>query len=65
MIRDIEYDGKNYWMASNNGLVKKDGASISAVFFREGMFANVISDIALEGKILWIATQFGLVRYEP
>ena len=64
-IQDIEYDGKNYWMASNNGLVKKDGVSISAVFFREGMFKNVILDIALEGKTLWIATNFGLIKYEP
>ena len=64
-IRDIEFDGKNYWMASNKGLVKKDGVTISAVFFREGLFANVIRDIALEGKTLWIATRFGLVRYEP
>lgn len=64
-IQDIEYDGKNYWMASNNGLVKKDGGDISAVFFREGMFKNVISDIALEGKTLWIATNFGLIKYEP
>jgi hypothetical protein len=52
-------------MASNNGLVKKDGVTISAVFFRDGMFKNVIHDIALEGKTLWIATNFGLVRYEP
>lgn len=64
-IRDIEFDGKNYWMASNNGLVKKDGVDISAVFFREGMFKNVISDIAIEAKTLWIATNFGLIRYEP
>ena len=65
MIRDIEYDGKNYWMASNNGLVRQDDFTISAIFFREGMWANVISDIALEGKTVWLATNFGLVRYEP
>ena len=64
MIRDIEYDGKSYWMASNNGLVKMEENTISAVFFRDGRFTNVIRDIAIEGNILWIATNFGLIRYE-
>ncbi len=64
MIRDIEYDGKSYWMASNNGLVKMEENTISAVFFRDGRFKNVIRDIAIEGNILWIATNFGLIRYE-
>lgn len=65
MIRDFEYDGKVYWMASNNGLVKMDGTEISAIFFRTGMYKNVISDIALEGNTLWVATNFGLIRYKP
>lgn len=65
MIRDFEYDGHVYWMASNNGLVKLDGTEISAVFFRTGMYKNVISDIALEGNTLWVATNFGLIRYKP
>ena len=64
MIRDIEFDGKSYWMASNNGLVKMEENTISAVFFRDGRFTNVIRDIAIEGNILWIATNFGLIRYE-
>lgn len=64
-IRDIEYDGKTYWMASNNGLVTMNGTSLSAIFFREGMFKNVIHDISLEGNIVWIATNFGLIKYEP
>lgn len=65
MIRDIEFDGTNYWMASNNGLVRKDNITMSAIFFREGMFKNVIMDIALEGNTVWIATNFGLIKYKP
>ena len=64
-IQDFEYDGKVYWMASNNGLVKMDGTEISPIFFRTGMYKNVILDIALEGNTLWVATNFGLVRYKP
>ena len=65
MVRDIEFDGKNYWMATNNGLVKFDGKKVSSVFFRQGMFKNVISDIVIENDTLWIATNFGLVKYIP
>ena len=65
MIDDIEYDGKNYWMATNNGLVKFDGKKVSSVFFREGMFKNVIRDIVIEDGTLWIATNFGLIKYIP
>lgn len=65
MVRDIEFDGKNYWMATNNGLVKFDGKKVSSVFFREGMYKNVISDIVIEDGTLWIATNFGLIQYIP
>lgn len=65
MVRDIEFDGKNYWMATNNGLVKFDGKKVSSVFFRQGMFKNVISDIVIENDTLWIATNFGLIKYVP
>ena len=65
MVRDIEFDGKNYWMATNNGLVKFDGKKVSSVFFRQGMFKNVINEIAIENGTLWITTNFGLIRYVP
>ena len=65
MVCDIEFDGKNYWMATNNGLVKFDGKKVSSVFFRQGMFKNVISDIVIENDTLWIATNFGLIKYVP
>ena len=65
MVRDIVFDGKNYWMATNNGLVKFDGKKVSSVFFREGMFKNVINEIAIEDGTLWIATNFGLIQYIP
>ena len=65
MVRDIEFDGKNYWMATNNGLVKFDGKKVSSVFFREGLFKNVINEIAIEDGILWITTNFGLIQYIP
>ena len=65
MVRDIEFDGKNYWMATNNGLVKFDGKKVTPVFFREGMFKNVINEIAIEDGTLWITTNFGLIRYVP
>ena len=65
MVRDIEFDGKNYWMATNNGLVKFDGKEVTPVFFREGMFKNVINEIAIEDGTLWITTNFGLIRYVP
>lgn len=65
MVRDIVFDGKNYWMATNNGLVKFDGKKVSFVFFREDMFKNVIRDIVIEDGTLWIATNFGLVKYIP
>lgn len=65
MVRDIEYDGKYYWMATNNGLVKFDGKNVTPVFFREGKYKNVIMDIAIEDGTLWIATNFGLIRYIP
>ena len=65
MVRDIEFDGKNYWMATNNGLVKFDGKKVSSVFFRQGMFKNVINEIAIENGTLWITTNFGLIKYVP
>ena len=65
MGRDIEFDGKNYWMATNNGLVKFDGKKVSSVFFRQGMFKNVINEIAIENGTLWITTNFGLIKYVP
>ena len=65
MGRDIEFDGKNYWMATNNGLVKFDGKKGSSVFFRQGMFKNVINEIAIENGTLWITTNFGLIKYVP
>ena len=65
MVRDIEFDGKNYWMATNNGLVKFDGEKVTPVFFREGIFKNVINEIAIEDGTLWITTNFGLIKYIP
>ena len=64
-VRDIEFDGKDYWMATNNGLMKFDGTSVSSVFFRDGMFKNVILDVAIEGGTIWVATNFGLIQYVP
>ena len=65
MVRDIEFDGKNYWMATNNGLVKFDGKKVTSTFFRNGMFKNVINEIAIENGTLWITTNFGLIKYVP
>ena len=61
----VDHDGNKWLGTLKYGSVKKDGDDIFAVFFREGMFKNVIPDIDLEGKTLWIATNFGLIRYEP
>lgn len=61
----MDHDGNKWLGMIKYGLVKKDGDTISAVFFRDGMFKNFITDIAIEGKILWIATYFGLIKYEP
>ena len=61
----VDHDGNKWLGTIKYGLVKKDGVTISAVFFREGVFANAISDIAIEDKTLSIATNFGLIRYEP
>ena len=65
MVRDIEFDGKNYWMATNNGLVKFDGKKVTSVLFRKGMFQNVINEIAIKDGTLWITTNFGLIQYVP
>lgn len=65
MVCDIEFDGKDYWMATNNGLAKFDGIKVSSTLFREGMFRNVISDITIEDGTIWIATNFGLIQFVP
>lgn len=63
MIRDIEIDNNGtVWMATNNGVIKKEGSTIIPILFREGMFKNVILDIALEDETIWIATNFGLLK---
>ena len=63
MVRDIEI-GKNgvIWMATNNGVIKKEGKTITPILFREGMFQNTILDIAIENETVWIATNFGLIK---
>jgi ligand-binding sensor domain-containing protein len=65
MVRDIEFDGKNYWMATNNGVIQFNENEIKPILFREGMFTNVILDITVENGIIWIATNFGLIKYVP
>jgi len=63
MIRDIEIDSNGtIWMATNNGVIKKDGDVITPILFREGMFQNAILDIAIENENVWIATNFGLIK---
>jgi len=65
MVRDIEFDGKNYWMATNNGAIQLNGKEVKPIRFREGMFKNTILDIAIEDGVIWIATNFGLIKYVP
>jgi len=65
MVRDIEYDGKNYWMATNNGVIQFNDKEIKPILFREGMFKNTILDIVVENGIIWVATNFGLIKYVP
>lgn len=63
MVRDIEIDKNGViWMATNNGVIKKEGKTITPILFREGMFQNTILDIAIENEIVWIATNFGLIK---
>ena len=63
MVRDIEVgtDGV-MWLATNDGLNKIEGGKISSIFFREGVYRNVISDISTEGERAWIATNFGVIE---
>jgi ligand-binding sensor domain-containing protein len=65
MIRDIEVDEKgNYWMASNNGLIKLSAkGEIESILFRDGMYQNTIFDIAIENNTVWVATNFGVIEY--
>jgi ligand-binding sensor domain-containing protein len=63
MVRDIEIDENGtIWMATNNGVIKMDGKTITPILFREGMYKNVILDIAIESDTIWIATNFGLIK---
>jgi hypothetical protein len=50
------------FMATNDGLIIKEGNRIKPISFREGRFMNVVLDIACENDITWIATNFGLIR---
>jgi len=66
MVRDIEVDSnQSIWMATNNGLIKMNGNEITPIFFRNGMYQNVILDISADNEALWIATNFGLIKYVP
>lgn len=66
MVRDIEIDSnQTIWMATNNGLIKMNGSEITPIFFRNGLYKNVILDISSDKEGLWIATNFGLINYEP
>jgi ligand-binding sensor domain-containing protein len=66
MVRDIEIGKKGViWMATNNGVIKLEGDTISPIYFRNGAFANTILDISIENDIVWIATNFGLIKYVP
>jgi ligand-binding sensor domain-containing protein len=65
MVRDIEFDGKNYWMATNNGVIQLNNKELKPILFREGMFKNTILDIAIENGVIWVATNFGLIKYVP
>lgn len=65
MVRDIEFDGTGYWMATNNGLIQFNEKEIKSIFFREGKYKNVIMDIAIENGVVWVATNFGLIKYLP
>jgi ligand-binding sensor domain-containing protein len=63
MVRDIEADDNGtIWMATNNGMIKMVDDKIEPIYFREGMYKNVILDIATEGNIIWVATNFGLIK---
>jgi ligand-binding sensor domain-containing protein len=64
-IRDVEADDNgNYWMASNNGLIKlsPDG-KIEPVFFRKGAYQNTILDVAIENNVIWVATNLGVIEF--
>lgn len=63
MVRDIEFDGKgDYWMATNNGLAAFSKGGLKSMFFRNGIFKNVLLDICTEDNIVWIATNFGVIK---
>lgn len=64
-VRDMEFDGSNYWMATNNGVIQFNENELKPLLFRDGMFMNVILDIAIENETIWIASNFGLIRYIP
>jgi ligand-binding sensor domain-containing protein len=63
-VRDIEVDKKgNYWMATNNGLIKfTNKGELEPILFREGMFKNTILDISIQDDTIWIATNFGVIK---
>lgn len=63
MVRDIEVDKNGtIWMATNNGMIKMIGNEIEPIYFREGMYKNVILDITTQENIVWVATNFGLIK---
>lgn len=66
MVRDIEIDvNQTIWLSTNNGVVKIKEGKIVPIFFRDGIYSNVILDIACENEAIWIATNFGLIKYVP
>ncbi|QTE21054.1 two-component regulator propeller domain-containing protein [Polaribacter cellanae] len=63
MIRDIEIDAKgNFWMASNNGLIKISKNKITPIHFRNK--GDAILDITIEGNVVWVATLFGFFELD-
>jgi ligand-binding sensor domain-containing protein len=65
MVRDVEFDGTNYWMATNNGVIQFNDKELIPILFRDGVYKNTIMDISIENGVVWIATNFGLIKYVP
>lgn len=59
-------DGATIWIATNGGLVRKQGDSLQLITAADGLPSNSILAVQLDnqGK-LWVATNQGLARYDP
>jgi len=58
-------DGKTIWIATNGGLVKKQGDSLQLITASDGLPSNSILAVQVDDqKRLWMATNKGLARYD-